>query len=97
MEATNKWHERFQRVNYSKIYVILARENGISIVEKSRLDKLVSGNKIKKYIVLAKEDCNNYADVRINKWNDKKNLFAKDFLHKHMFEKYFDFISFLND
>ena len=95
-EAAAGWNRRKERVSYDNIYIIMYDRDGITEEDIRSLERIPCKNKVvlsdKKhedipFVVTIKPNLN-----RIN----GAQFMDKDFKGKRTYEKYFDYVSFLN-
>ena len=97
-DAVSKWNERKKRINYDKLFIVMAERDGCSEEIIKRFENLPYDNKIifttKKYKY---NSCVyvNYPDPykdQIGLVTNMSNIFGK-----RVYEKYFDYIGWLNN
>ena len=95
-DARLNWDKRKNRINYDNLFIIMNNRDNITENDILKLNNVKCKNKI----VLANKDYKNIDYVIKIKPNlDKTNgqvFLDKDILGKRTFEKYFDFVKFLN-
>lgn len=97
-EALQKWNERFERINYKNIYVIVIAH---SLNDIDLFLHLKDFHWIKKFVILhpfKKINITNGCYIKPSIIGENKiNYLDKDLMGFRRFEKKFDFVKFLND
>ena len=92
-EAVAAWERRKKRIINGRIWVIIYAKQGIS---KQDYDELTALD-YKNIAVIAEKDCIQDFATDVIPISDKcKNWFSRDKYGFQMYERYFDFVSFLN-
>ncbi len=94
-EAVKKWQERFSRINWDNLYLIMSDRDGLTeeqILELKNLD-------FKKILVFTAKKYDLPYCFHIKKYDGQQyvgNLLKKTIFGKWEFEKYFDWVGWLN-
>ena len=96
--SEKKWHERFERIDYDNIFILLQERDGIT---KNDIIKL-SNLKVRGIVVFT---CNQYDDIPYSVYMDKYhmdgevgNILQKNHLSgTREYEKFFDFVKWFDE
>lgn len=94
-EAKFDWDRRKKRINYENIFIIMYDKDGISKEDIRKLEKVNCKNKI---VLSDKEypDIDYVIKIEPNNRINGEQYLDKDIWGKRTFEKYFDFVKWLN-
>jgi len=96
--SERKWHERFERINYDNIFILLQERDGITKKDIIKLSNL----KVRGIVVFT---CNQYDDIPYSVYMDKYHMDGEvgnilkqnHFTGKREYENYFDFVRWFNE
>lgn len=94
-EASEAWYKRAKRINYEQVYIITTDRDGITEEDIARLGNV----KCKKLVVFTAKKYDYPYCFQIKEYQDQEcigNILGKTIFGKWKFEKYFDFVGWLN-
>lgn len=95
-EASEAWYKRAKRINYEQVYIIATDRDGITEEDIAKLGNV----KCKKLLVFTAKKYDYPYCFQIKEYQDQEcvgNILSKTVSGKWKFEKYFDFVGWLND